>query len=317
MTNRGRGSHGFQEADRLARIDVRDVVVLGRSRPFELLPRLGSRPELLLASRPLGAEAVPERSAAELRRPILVLQPVVDARVERLCLVAGDDPGLSAGGRSRLLGEQERRSHPSAGGSSGQDRCEPPSAGDSARRQDRPVGQLEDELQEGQRPYRARVAAGVGSLGDHDVDARLDRRRRPVSILHLRGDEDAGLVQPGDIGPRVAERDADQRWARLDRPFEELGPLLYHPRDEADPKGHGRPLPHDRELLFDLIGRVRLLDPDHPEATRLAHGAREPTPGLRSHRRVEKWNADAEDLGEGSLDQCALACRRTSILSST
>src|SRR4051794_30995803 len=91
-----------------------DVVVLGRSRPDELRPRLGSRPELVFVAGPALAELGANRAGAELGRPRLVLQAVVDARVERLGLVAAGDALARGAAVPGFLGEQKRGADPTS-----------------------------------------------------------------------------------------------------------------------------------------------------------------------------------------------------------
>ncbi len=52
----------------------------------------------------------------------------------------------------------------------------------------------------------------------------------------------------------------------------------------------------------DLLLRVGVLDPHHPERPRLAHRARKPTPRLGRHRRVDERDRDAEQVGERGGD---------------
>ena len=81
------------------------------------------------------------------------------------------------------------------------------------------------------------MAAAFGALCHDDVDTGFERGVGPRARLHLRSDEDAGLVETLHERRGISKRDRDERRLRFDREQNEFGPQIQNPAHEADTEG--------------------------------------------------------------------------------
>ena len=141
------------------------------------------------------------------------------------------------------------------------------------------------------------MPSGLGAAGDDQVHALVRGGPGRVNVEDLGDSGDAGLAQPADPRPVVAEADRDQVRACAHRGVELVGPGVEDPRHQADAETLAR-VAGDLGLPPDELGAARRADANHPESPARRDGRGEPAAGDAGHRRPDDRGGEGEPVGE-------------------
>jgi hypothetical protein len=224
---------------------------------------------------------------------------VVLVATQQRLLVAADAPGLGRG--------DEAGADPHAVGAQRQGGRQPPPVDDAPGGHDRHtlahgVDHLGDQGHGGD---PARVPAGLGPLGDHDVAPGLDRRHRMADLAaHVHHQQAVLVAQIDDVTRHAQARDEGAGPATDDVADLGLEPLGQS-REQVDAEGPRRGLAHRRDLRphlpVDHRGRAHAA-----EAPGLGHGGDELVVGHPTHSGEHHRMLDLQDVGQAGPEHATM-----------
>src|SRR5438876_5439582 len=152
--------------------------------------------------------------------------------------------------------------------------------------------EIDDRRHNVNRSARSAVPAGVATLCDENISARIQRLPRHVFVLDLADQERAGSLDARRKRLGTAERKHDRARARVQRDIEKLGLLCQTPGDEPDAERHCASLELSGLLL--QPGSFAVAAAENSKAARTADRTRETCAGNQIHWGREDRMLDAQ-----------------------